>query len=284
MTLRKSSCALVTRQKIEQLYGRSLAKSDIIFLCALVGHLMNIPTKEEFNSYLESIFIILCSRRKDKAFQDALNVILQSAKDLEDYEREFIMIDSNDSNDEKDDFGFADDEKEAIYKSSSFYRQYIDMLESVRSDQDDSSMIDNQFYNPAYAADFVKRNVAYLPFWSAIFTAVGKEEYVRPNNGAVEGYFQKVKAFVDANPNLSRRGMVKIGRYIEELKKSIAANLNQIRFKVPDRHLSRAAYGSKATRRSQSLPEADRERWRGKSSQSSGIFGSTRLMIAGSGK
>jgi hypothetical protein len=54
--------------------------------------------------------------------------------------------------------------------------------------------------------------------WSAIFASHGKEVHKRRNNEPVEGFFQKVKDYVETNPKLSKKGTIEVGRYIEEDK------------------------------------------------------------------
>lgn len=275
------------KKDVKRFYGRGLVNSDVNYLCALIGHLMNIREKTEFNAYIQALFIVLCSRRTDEIFMNALEIIQKSAKDLEKLQADFNAIDVTDYTPiEDEEQGKFDDEITAIYKSSEFYKEYMKMVLNTRVDQDETCPIDNRFYNKKYAEDFVKRNVSYLPMWSAIFTAYGRKEYSRPNNGAIEGYFQSAKLHVDENRQLPKRGSVKVGRYVDALKKNIQHQLERIALKIPDRHLSRKSYkfSSSPSQRSKSASEAELEKWKGKAKKGSGIFASTTIMINRSGK
>lgn len=268
------------KQDVLSFYGRSLAKSDINFICSLMGHLMNIRTKEEVDSYVNSLFTFLCSRRKNEEYKTALKIMIDSATELESFKSEFDAIDTKDyvSADTLDE-GFGLTEKEAIYKTSSFYAHFGQFLEKLKLAEDQNEIIENRFFNPAYAEDFLKKNLSLFPLWSAIFSKHRDGQYKRFNNGHIEGYFSHLKQNCERNIKLSKLGTIKIGRYIAELKENVLISMSRVQFNLPDHNLTRSKYRGNSSNRSHS---AETENWMRKSN--AGIFSSTANIVKEGGK
>lgn len=184
---------------------------------------------------------------------------------------EYTSIDENEE-------GFDASEKTVIYKSSGFFNFYEEMLNRVKNDDDGRATIDNRFFNIKYAEDFLIKNISLLPLWSGFFSSHRESEYKRFNNGDIEGYFGRLKQTCEKNTKLSKLGTIKIGRYVNEIKKNVMENIRRIEFNLPDHDLSRAKYGENSSNRSLA---AETENWRGKSK--AGLFSSTATIVKGGG-
>jgi len=275
-----------------KLYHKSLGFNDLLFLCAIGGHLMNIPTKNELENYVNAYFTVLCARRNDDMrYIDALRYIRTSATELERLQKEFAKVKVAEAafeTEESAEQGSTDHEQNTLFASSPFYLHFKKKLDEIIASQDESQYVNNRFYNPKYAEDFLAKNLSYLPLWSRLFVEYGSQEFKRPNNGAVEGYFGGLKNMLSARVSLGNVGSIKIGRYVRELKEANESELRIYKQGQPDHHTSRSSKRTRApinVQRTHSLPpEIQLERWKGKTKTSTGIFASTSIMKASVGK
>lgn len=242
---------------------KEIKKEEKFFVCGLVGTLMNIQSKNEFEKYIEALFIVFCSKEKTSAYIEAFELVGKIAKNLdsteqEDYEEiEVEPIEESTSN--------------LIYKSSPFYILYNNILTKlIDADNIDEKTIQNEFYNPNYAKDFVKKNIAFLPLWSRIFSGLGMDSYKRPTNSYIEGYNRIIKATLQKDHTL-KLGSIRMNRYVQIVRQRQLGEMSLFEHKVADRHVSRKKYTKKKDDTHDSLPVL-LEEWKGKSQSKSTLF------------
>lgn len=268
------------KKDILKFYKKGLPKTDVFFVCALVGHTMNIKTKEELDVYVSALFEFFCARREtDEGYVRSLKILIKisNSSEFESSKAEFSKLDVEDYiPTEETEKGRKKTEREVIYRSSKFYIHFGEMLQKEKEKINENDMINNRFYNPEFIEDFLTKNLSYLPLWSAIFNhSKDSENYKRYNNGSIEGYFSNLKKEAGNDLKLGKIGSIKLGRYVDWINQRVFANLKRIEYKIPDRNLSRSRQKGKPSQRSHS---AEVENWRGRGQKSQGIFASTEII------
>lgn len=261
------------KKDIYKFFPKTLAKKDKIFICALIGNLMKLETLRDIDDYIKCLIKVFCSKEVgcDEAFQH-INKMMR--RDLSEIENEFDHL-------EIDENLIEDNDSDVIYKSSRFFLRYEFFLNEC-CDSNATHEVNNRFYNPDYMRDFFKKHIAYLPFLSKFFTSFNcKENFKRPNQGSVEGNFGGVKNWIRKDLKVEL-GHLKCGRYIDALQKKISTDQKEIKFNIPDKHLSRKVKNQKQPL--QTTIQTSEEGWRGKPKTSSTLFFNPENVLRNTGK
>lgn len=245
---------------------KKMKKDDKYYVCALMGMLMNIETKETFDAYIKALFVIFCNKSEHEAFLRAfaevkriagdLNGMMENVEEFDDSEQELLDIDENTTN--------------VIYKSSKFYMYYKELLDEKTDMIDESENVENKFFNPAYAMDFLKKNLAYLPLWARTFTGIERAEYKRPTNAYIESYNRIIKSTLAIDHTLNL-GSIRMNRYISIIRQRQLEDFSLINNQIRDHHVARKKYTKKGEETHESLP-ALLEEWKGKAREKPSVF------------
>lgn len=243
---------------------KGIKKEDKLFVCGLVGTLMNVQTKNEFDKYVEALFVVFCSKEKTSSYFEAFELVGKVAKNLNSTEQE-------DFDDQQVEEPIEDTSSNIIYKSSKFYNMYNNILTKyIDADNLNEVEVQNEFYNPNYAVEFVKKNVSFLPLWSRVFTGFGMDNYKRPTNSYIEGYNKIIKATLEKDHTM-KLGSIRMNRYVTIVRQRQLGEVSLFQHKVADRHVSRKKYTKKKDETHDSLPVL-LEEWKGKSQSKSTLF------------
>lgn len=139
-----------------------------------------------------------------------------------------------------------------LYKSSKFFQKYENYYLNISQSKSGPK---NPYFNEKFAAIFLKKFVAFLPFFGGPF--MNLEHFgTRANNGTVERYFGMAK-----KENRLRNNSVltpeKVGRYIEYMKESNTIRSTRIEYKIRTQRL---------TTKYKSNLDCAKDNWKGKSS------------------
>lgn len=256
-----------------------LKKDDKLFLCALMGALMNIATRNEFDHYVEALFTIFCSKSKDEAFFESFEEIKKIAGNIHEAKQEQEMLDTERKDKLPD---FDESTSNVIYKSSKFFIYYESFLSEKTEAIDENEKVENKFFNPTYANDFLKKNLAYLPLWSRIFTGIGMPQYKRPTNAYIESYNNIIKTTLEKDYTL-KLGSIRMNRYINIVRQRQLGDFNLIKENIRDHHVARKKITKKGEETHSTLP-ALMEGWKGKPREKSSIFFDAQKVVSGAGK
>lgn len=154
--------------------NRNFKKNQILFICSLIGGIFDLDSFGDIESYLRNFLTILFSRATSKDLTDALKNFENFAKYDEWPETSLEM---------PEDENFKD--FDLIYKCSPFFQHFDAIIRTMKFPQGAESP--NEFFNPKFAAVFMKKYVSFLPFWSCALTKFRNANPTRANNGYVEG-------------------------------------------------------------------------------------------------
>lgn len=247
--------------------SKTMNKDDKYYVCALIGMLMNISTKEDFDEYLKALFTLFCNKGTDEVYIKAFETIRKIAGDLDksktDYEK-------NDNDREQISTEADDSSSNVIYKSSKFYIYYNILLKETTDSLNEQDEIQNKFFNPAYAYDFLKKNLAYVPLWARMFTEIGMHEYKRPTNAYVESHNHIIKSTLQKDHTL-HLGSIRMNRYINVIRQNQLKNFSLINNQIRDHHVARKKHTKRNEETHDSLPTL-MEEWGGKAREEATIF------------
>lgn len=166
-------CSSHISKNIKDDINKFFKKENVLFIAAVIGGIFDLKTFEDVDSYLKSFFTILMSKfhteSTDKSF---------------DKFKKFAECDEWISNEFEDEKESCFDDFETIYKNSKFFQKYDQFLRNFKAAKGHRL---NGLYNPKFAATFVKKYVAYFPFWSSILTSFRHQNMQHANNGIIEG-------------------------------------------------------------------------------------------------
>jgi hypothetical protein len=258
------------KRDILKFFGK-LPRDKIRFICSLIGNLMTIRCYKDLSDYIKTLIsFFLTSRKNDNYFKILIRLEGYSKQDnaliISDDEIDGatnVNVDSIAEN--------LDNKSQSIYSESPFYKSYKKVYDStineMRKECDTGDL--NEYYNPKYMEDLLKKTIAILPLWAAVLPCLKMKTsdiYKRPNNGMVEGYFGENKSSIRDDASLGHIGQLKIGRYTRYMKEKIQIDSKKIRIGLPEsRKKTKKALTSSALNQSQ-------ENWKGKSKSSSSIM------------
>lgn len=258
-----------------QKFYPELEKPQLLFLYSLIGHLMNIHDWKTLKIYIELLIELFCHPMIDKRYKEIFRELKLYTTDAN------ANADADASDDEVVENGYTMtlmdevDQSKSIYRNSPFYTLFYSSLKKKIEKMTNEKEATNPYFCIEYAKDFLKKHISFLPLWSAVLPSINlakTEKYKRPNNGCIEGFFGNIKNSIRLNKEIGKLGNIKIGRYVRFMRDKVITDAKEIQLKIPDRHISRKPNSSKSKEPSQSTVCAEREMWKGKSSQKSTIM------------
>ena len=231
------------KNDILKFFGKK-EKQKIRFICSLIGNLMCIGDYNDLVNYIQLLIEFLAIKKKDNQFYIISNQLKASISSQNEK-----LIDIEDS--QEDDSPSAntavntdqtDDtiNPKTIFENSPFYKFFNGFYKSINQSTNQSNTdCDNEYYCPEFIEDLLKKTIAYLPFWSAVLPSLNSdsnEDYVRPNNGMIEGYFSQLKSNIKDEKSIGKFGHIKIGRYVRYIRQKIDVDAKKIRIQLPDKH------------------------------------------------
>lgn len=209
-------------------FGENLNK-----MCRFIGPIFNFKTFHEAHAYISAFIVILsCKNINDENYEDASEVVnaVHEGFDL-DWELDLQNIIVPDVTAE-----LMHDTSNAIYRKSCFYKEFKCMASSLHSHEIPLDEITNPFYCPDFLDYFVKQQLAYLPLWSHLMTAIKFPDAPRGNNVIVELSFRdKKKNIRESSTRVGKFGTIKPGRYVSVQEKANAAAVKRFLLELPSR-------------------------------------------------
>jgi hypothetical protein len=263
-------------------------KERIYLICALVGNLVHFRKYGELTEYIQNLIKFFCCPTKNHHYEATVaklksmivggNDLIDCAETKGDDEN---IEDEEKISDDADEMGSIVDKiisNKPIYIQSPFHAQFTKFMDELDFDDDssssDESAEENVYYAPVYIKDFLKKWIAIIPLWSGVFVAHSVEadkEFIRPNNGFVEGHFSSIKGFFRTQLGFGKIGSVKLGRYVRYVKERNKIKHKKIELSLPDRHPSR-----KSAKKESKSAFAEMEQWKGRTKESSTVMFSRR--------
>lgn len=145
------------------------------YIAALIGVIFDLKSFAEVESFLRQFIIILLSKFQSDNFTKAQEKFCDFVESSE-----WILEESHVSTENTESF----EEFETIYKHSKFFQKFDKIIQSF---EDIDGTDKNPYYNPKFAAIFLKKYIAYLPFWSGLLTSLRYEGMKRASNAIIEG-------------------------------------------------------------------------------------------------
>lgn len=152
-------------------------KEHCFYIAAVIGGILDLTCFEDLDSYLKNFLTILMSKFETSNTKD-IHGMFQQFADTNEYpndEKNYEDINS------EEDF----EEFEIIYKNSKFFQKYDNFLRSFVDTKKGKNF--NKYYNPTFAAIFLKKYIAFIPFWSRLLTSIRFKNMKNANNGLIEG-------------------------------------------------------------------------------------------------
>lgn len=177
------------------------------FVASLLGGCVKIQIAEELNEYVNNILTLLASEKMGQKFDDSVNKLRKHFQDNQKPQREDNQVDA--------DYDFT--KENSIYKDSRFYQHFSRFVDSLEQSQVGK---ENELYSPTFVKLFLRKYLAFLPFWTLFVTSSRSAgPATRNNNARVERHFRAIKDHVDEKSLASGKlGNVKLGRYVEILQ------------------------------------------------------------------
>lgn len=174
VVLRLCTCHLTKNLKND--IFKHFTKEHSLFIASLIGGIFDLKSFKEVDSYVKEFLTLLMCKKKNHQYSTAL--------------RKFEKFSQKDSWDEFNDFAYDPqfEEFELIFKSSKFFQIYNEFVKNFKDNgKSDKVASENDIYNPKFTAVFVKKYLAFLPFWSTCLSALRSEDPSRASNAYVEG-------------------------------------------------------------------------------------------------
>lgn len=247
--------------------SKTMKKDDKYYLCALMGTLMNISSKSVFDEYMKALFTLFFNKCTDEVYMKAFEAIRKIAGDLDKSKTDYEKLDDNGEHISNNTEEISSN---VIYKSSKFYVYYSNLMKETTDSLDEHDEIQNKFFNPAYANDFLKKNLAYVPLWARSFTEIDMKEYKRPTNAYIESYNYIIKSTLQKDHTL-HLGSIRMNRYIDIIRQNQLKNYSLIHNQIRDHHVARKKHAKRNEETHDSLP-ALMEEWGGKAREKATFF------------
>jgi hypothetical protein len=209
----------------------------------LIVAIMTIEKFQAMDELIQDILMILKKPRQDRDFKKTQQK-LQS----------FFNNPANHGDFKEVDLGEPEESK-TLYKNSKFFDRYSKLQANVNGAEGNPV---NKFYNPSFASIFIKKYLAYLPFWGGAFMA-NDVFGSRPNNGSVEKYFSEMKT-ENRKRNNNKVTAEKVGRYVKFHVESTEIKKLRIDLKVKTQRLTKLKIKEKIE-----LDDEQKDNWKDKS-------------------
>lgn len=176
------------------------------FVASLIGGIILIENPIALNSYIQNLLILLATKHKDKNFNDAIKKLKLHFQDCQRTALSEEEVDLTNEDSLRD--------ENALYKDSPFYQHFFKFVASIKQSPEGTP---NEVHSPAFLKLFLKKYLAFLPFWSIfLISARSSSQASRNNNARIERYFRMIKDRVEEKSlELGQLGHVKLGRYVE---------------------------------------------------------------------
>ena len=156
---------------------RLFDKKESYYIAGIIGGILELSNFDELDSYLKNFLSILMTKNETSTTKK-IHELLQKFAETDEYHDD---VKNNMNPCPVVEF----EEFETIYKNSKFFQLYDNYL---RSNKDiESGKVANKYYNPTFAALFLKKYVAFIPFWTGLLTSIRFKNMKNANNGIIEG-------------------------------------------------------------------------------------------------
>lgn len=156
---------------------KNFKKKECFYVAGVIGGILELTSFEELDSYLKNFLVILMTKYETSSTK-RIHELLQKFAEANEYHDDAKQNENPNSDIEYEEF-------ETIYKNSKFFQLYDNYLRSYKDDE--SGNVKNIYYNPTFAAIFLKKYVAFIPFWSGLLTSIRFKNVKNANNGIIEG-------------------------------------------------------------------------------------------------
>lgn len=155
-------------------------KTEFLTVCAIIGIMFDIKSFIELDGYLKDFLTLLMVEKKTSQVENIRHKIRQTSTFILDT----TTIDHEIKRQEEEE-NFT--EFDTIFKNSKFFQTYDRFLRDANYENDKNVTESNPLFNPKFAAIFLKKYVAFLPFWSSILSNLRCNYGKHANNGLIEG-------------------------------------------------------------------------------------------------
>lgn len=167
----------VTKNMKNDVFKCFKKKDEFFTICSMIGIVFDLKSFKEIDDYLKDFLTLLMIDKKTSQIE----IIRKKIVDRVD--GDFQLPQNDFDMDVQKEFL----ECETIFKNSKFFQIYDNFIKNIEDVDIKNATEKNPLFNPKFAAIFLKKYVAYLPFWSSILSTLRCDYQKHANNGLIEG-------------------------------------------------------------------------------------------------
>lgn len=159
--------------------SRSFKKEQFLYIAAVIGGILDLTCFKDAECYLKYFLVILMSKYQSSDTIEA-HQKFQKFAESEKWSEESKGDEKDDDEEKQSNF----EEFETIYRNSKFFQMFDKFVRDFKAKKGTKI---NPYFNPNFAATFIKKYVAFLPLWSGLLTCIRYDHMKNANNGLIEG-------------------------------------------------------------------------------------------------